>query len=149
MTHEEAWAHVNRQIDAETGGPYVIPPWVTKKEEEEGRENKEEEEEKEESTNRVAAGRHHSPRPPTCSLACRKDSIMTKVPPTASEASTAQIPEDEVRALMEDHGVQTQVTNDKIQALSIWTDKHAGGGIGSEWVDVVCRRDWVRAFLGY
>ena len=28
MTHEEAWAYVNRQISAETGGPFVVPPWL-------------------------------------------------------------------------------------------------------------------------
>ena len=78
-----------------------------------------------------------------------KNSTMNRLPPTANATSTAQIPEDEVLALMEDHGVRTQVINDRIQALSIWTDKHAGGGIGSEWVDIVCRRDWIRAFLGY
>ena len=36
MTHEEAWAHVHRQISAETGGPYVVPPWLKKAEEKEG-----------------------------------------------------------------------------------------------------------------
>ena len=34
MTHEEAWAHANRQISAETGGPYVVPPWLKKDDEE-------------------------------------------------------------------------------------------------------------------
>ena len=62
--------------------------------------------------------------------------------------STKYMSEQAVLTMLEYHGVQTQVLDDKIQALSIWTDKHAGGGIGSEWVDVVCRRDWLRAFLG-
>ena len=78
-----------------------------------------------------------------------QDTTMSQLPPTANATSTAQIPEDEALALMEDHGVQVQVVDDKMQALSIWTDKHAGGGIGSEWVDVVCRMDWIKAFLGY
>jgi len=64
------------------------------------------------------------------------------------EYATARISEADALEMLERHGVQSQVLNDKIQALSVWTDKHAGGGIGSEWVDVVCRRDWLRAFLG-
>jgi len=62
---------------------------------------------------------------------------------------TGYVSEQDALEMLERHGVQTQILNDKIQALSIWTDKHAGGGIGSEWVDVVCRRDWLQAFLGY
>lgn len=65
-----------------------------------------------------------------------------------NEWSTERITEHEAMAILEERGIQTQVLSDKIQALTIWTDKYAGGGIKSTWVDVVCRRNWLKAFLG-
>ena len=67
---------------------------------------------------------------------------------TDTAESTAQISEDEALDMLEQRGIQTQVTEERLEALSVVTDKHASGGFVSEWVPVVCRRDWVLAFLG-
>lgn len=84
----------------------------------------------------------------TCARTHKEDSIMIQGTPTDTEASTALVSEDDVLELMEAYGVQTQVVGGEIQALSIWADKYAGGGIGSEWVTIVYRRNWLNAFLG-
>ncbi len=51
-------------------------------------------------------------------------------------------------AQLEARGIQTQVVGERLEALSVMTDKHAPGGFVSEWVAVACRRDWLKAFLG-
>jgi hypothetical protein len=139
MTHEEACLQVQRAIRAETE-VYETPPWLKKEEEETDKE-------KDEDARHEGCAHHQETRPSTCALS-EKDSTRGHVPPTATAASTVQISEAEALALIEAHGVQAQVVDEKIQALSVWTETHAGGGRGSEWVDVVCRLDWLRAFLG-
>lgn len=67
---------------------------------------------------------------------------------TDDEQSTEPLSEQEALEMLEAAQVVTQVLGDTIQALAVWTEKHVCGGFGSEWVDVVCRKDWIRAFLG-
>jgi len=141
--HEEACLQVQRAIRAETE-VYEIPPWM----------KKDEKDEKDEDTAHEGPAHHHRTSPLPSSLT-EKDSTMRQVTTTDTAltlddaASTAHITEVDALDMLEAHGVQTQVLDDKIQALSTWTAKHACGGFGSEWVDVVCRRNWIKAFLGY
>ena len=136
VTHEEAWTYVNRQISAETGGPYVVPPFMKKAEE-----THEDDERPGLPEPGLASGEETSTH--------AQDTTMQPITITNAAYATARITETDALAMLEFHGIDTQVLDDKIQALSVWADKHASGGIGSEWVDVVCRRDWIRAFLGY
>ncbi len=68
---------------------------------------------------------------------------------TDDAESTRQLTEHEAITMLEKSGIQYQVVNEKLQALSVWSDNKAGGGIGSEWVDIVYRYDWLRGFLGF